>query len=299
MKRRQFTILSACLSLLLILGIPGVGQILVRAGESTLIGVGGDPDETDVEEMIRDRVRPAPFYMRIRFDEDFETLKEEDTRDWVGKKGDGTFVWNDEPIIEYFNELKEKYDTPMGVVSFTTHDGEEMEIESHNCGWHMNVDFSIENLKVAVEEGKHMMDPAWNSGLVYSSKNGVGSKYVEIDIEEQKVYLYEDDELVFDTDCVTGTQGYSDTTPGVFQVTGKASPSVLRDVDKNGNKYEQPVTYWIPFNGSQGMHDATWRGSFGGTIYQSWGSHGCVNLPLESAKKIYEEVYVYYPVIVY
>ena len=299
MRKRGLLIASAGLALLLAASMKGPVVIPAYAGEDTLIGVGSDPDETDVQTLIRGRERPAPFYMRIRFDDQFETLTEEDTKEWRTVKGDGIYTWNDEPITEYFNELKEKYDTPMGVVEFTTHDGEEMEIESQRCGWHMNVEFSITNLKSAVEEGKHMMDPAWNSGLVYSSKNGVGDKYVEIDIDEQKVYLYEDGELLFETDCVTGTMGYSDTTKGVFQVYGKASPSVLRDEDKNGNKYEQPVEYWIPFNGSQGMHDATWRGSFGGTIYQSWGSHGCVNLPLDAAKKIYEEVYVYYPVIVY
>ena len=53
------------------------------------------------------------------------------------------------------------------------------------------------------------------------------------------------------------------------------------------------------FNGSQGMHDAIWRAEFGGDIYKSWGSHGCVNLPLEAAEKIYKETYMYYPVIVY
>ncbi len=299
MRRHHNKIVTALFALSVAISICLPGSIQTYAGEDTLIGVGADPDETDAEILIRERLKPAPFYMRIRFDDSFETLREDDTQDWRSVKGDGSYVWNDEPITEYFNGLKEKYDTPMGVVAFTTHDGEELEIESQCCGWHMNVDFSIQNLKTAVESGKHMMDPAWNSGMTYSSKNGVGTKYVEVDIDSQKVYLYEDEELIIETDCVTGTMGYTDTEKGVFQVYGKSSPATLRDVDKNGNKYEQPVEYWIAFNGSQGMHDATWRGSFGGTIYQSWGSHGCVNLPLDAAKEIYEEVYVYYPVVVY
>ena len=39
------------------------------------------------------------------------------------------------------------------------------------------------------------------------------------------------------------------------------------------------VTYWMPFNGGIGFHDATWRGCFGGQIYIWSGSHGCVNMP--------------------
>ena len=98
---------------------------------------------------------------------------------------------------------------------------------------------------------------------------------------------------------MTGTRGVSETEKGVFQVIYKASPSTLNGTDSYGNKYEQEVNYWIDFNGSQGMHDATWRSQFGGNIYETNGSHGCVNLPLEAAEKIYKEVYTYYPVIVY
>ena len=113
------------------------------------------------------------------------------------------------------------------------------------------------------------------------------------------MYLFENGENTFTTDCVTGTAGYTDTKTGVFQVQGKSSPATLRDVDQNGNKYEQPVEYWIAFNGSQGMHDAVWRGDFGKDYYKTWGSHGCVNLPLASAERIYGAVSMYTPVIVY
>ena len=98
---------------------------------------------------------------------------------------------------------------------------------------------------------------------------------------------------------MTGTDGYTETRKGVFQVQGKSSPATLRDVDKNGDKYEQPVEYWIAFNGSQGLHDAIWRGDFGKDYYKTWGSNGCVNLPLDAAKRIYEAVDIYTPVIVY
>ena len=237
--------------------------------------------------------------MKIRFDDKYEKLTKEDTEDWRRLTPAGYYIWDHDRVSEYLETLKNKYDTELGVVSFTTHKGVKMMISSQNCGWHMNIEMSRINLEEGADKGETVVDPAWNSGCVYSSKNDVGDKYVEVSIEEQKVFLVEDGEIVFETDCVTGTDGYTETTRGVFQVQGKASPTTLKDKDKNGNSYEQPVEYWIAFNGSQGMHDASWRGEFGGEIYKSWGSHGCVNLPLESAKRIYEEVYLYYPVIVY
>ena len=62
-------------------------------------------------------------------------------------------------------------------------------------------------------------------------------------------------------------------------------------------EYESHVDYWMPFNGGIGFHDASWRSKFGGTIYQYSGSHGCINLPVDKAKLLYEKVYKGMPVL--
>ncbi|MBQ3773496.1 MAG: L,D-transpeptidase, partial [Pseudobutyrivibrio sp.] len=63
--------------------------------------------------------------------------------------------------------------------------------------------------------------------------------------------------------------------------------------------YESHVHFWMPFNMGEGLHDATWRNKFGGDIYKRSGSHGCVNLPLSAAEKIYDIVEAGWPVIVF
>ena len=55
----------------------------------------------------------------------------------------------------------------------------------------------------------------------------------------------------------------------------------------------------MPFNGGIGFHDATWRSKFGGTIFQTSGSHGCINLPSDQAKIIYETIDKGYPILLY
>ena len=288
---------KSILFLLLVISLIVSMMCVTARADDALAGFGAEPKPEDPNSW--EKSEPAPFSMKIRFDDKYEKLTKEDTEDWRRLTPAGYYIWDHDRVSEYLETLKNKYDTELGVVSFTTHKGVKMMISSQNCGWHMNIEMSRINLEEGADKGETVVDPAWNSGCVYSSKNDVGDKYVEVSIEEQKVFLVEDGEIVFETDCVTGTDGYTETTRGVFQVQGKASPTTLKDKDKNGNSYEQPVEYWIAFNGSQGMHDASWRGEFGGEIYKSWGSHGCVNLPLESAKRIYEEVYLYYPVIVY
>lgn len=65
-----------------------------------------------------------------------------------------------------------------------------------------------------------------------------------------------------------------------------------------GNSYQSFVNFWMPFNEGVGLHDASWRGSFGGDIYLYSGSHGCVNLPYSSAASLYEMVEIGTPVLV-
>ena len=66
-----------------------------------------------------------------------------------------------------------------------------------------------------------------------------------------------------------------------------------------GEDYATPVKYWMPFAGDVGMHDASWRKSFGGNIYKTNGSHGCINLPTSVAKTIYNTIEKGWRVLVY
>ena len=64
-------------------------------------------------------------------------------------------------------------------------------------------------------------------------------------------------------------------------------------------EYESFVSYWMPFNGGIGMHDATWRGSFGGSIYMYSGSHGCINMPPAKAAELYGMLPIGTPVVIH
>ena len=67
----------------------------------------------------------------------------------------------------------------------------------------------------------------------------------------------------------------------------------------SGPDYEAEVTYWMPFNGNEGIHDASWRYSFGRDIYKRNGTHGCVNVRLYLAKKIFDNIQEGTPIICY
>ena len=118
---------------------------------------------------------------------------------------------------------------------------------------------------------------------------GYGLTYVEVDIPNQHVTFYENARKVMESDCVTGLPTAARRThTGVFKIDYKQRNRILRGSQR---LYASFVNYWMPFDGGIGLHDATWRGSFGGSIYKSSGSHGCVNLPLSFAKRLYPRVY--------
>lgn len=119
--------------------------------------------------------------------------------------------------------------------------------------------------------------------------------FVLVDLSEQRAIFYKNGMRVLADNCVTGDakKGYH-TTVGIHQITFKDTNRTLK-----GSYGEAFVKYWMRFTaGGQGLHDAGWRRNFGSQIYISNGSHGCVNLPRETAATIFANSYVGMPVIV-
>lgn len=113
--------------------------------------------------------------------------------------------------------------------------------------------------------------------------NDLPDSYIEVDISDQNIKYHTNEEIILDSNIVTGMQNVSDTRIGMFEIYSKQTSRYL-----TGPGYRSYVDYWMPFDGGIGLHDASWRDEFGGEIYINSGSHGCVNLPFEIAKKIYD-----------
>ena len=124
--------------------------------------------------------------------------------------------------------------------------------------------------------------------------------YVELDLSRQRVWMYVNGKCILNTPCVTGNVagGYA-TPPGIYYLTYKTTNTTLEGYNSDGSKYASPVTFWMPFNGGIGFHDASWRSYFGGNIYMTNGSHGCVNLPYSAAKTLYNNINTSVPIILY
>ncbi len=233
------------------------------------------------------------------FGEHTEKVDAERVRGWLSYDDSGNVELDKDAIRAFVSDMAEKYDTADKPRTFRTHGGNEVTVSGGSYGWLMDQDATYDYLVDAIWAG--------NTGDTYAEfaqtavswyNSDLGDSYVEVDLGSQHVWLYIDGQEVVSTDCVSGlASDPSRKTPeGTYTLYYKESPSVLKG---ENNEYETKVTYWMPFNGGIGLHDASWRSSFGGNIYQSNGSHGCVNLPPAAAKAIYEQVYDGIPIICY
>ncbi len=215
---------------------------------------------------------------------------------WLGVDEEGNLILDEGGIRVFVDELAERYDTLGKPRIFKTTDSREVEIPAKKYGWQVDKEGEFQAIRASILAGEQVeREPLFSSRAVSLEGNDFGNTYVEIDLSNQKLYYYVDGQLTLTSDIVSGALwGGRRTPPGLYKVNYKAKNVVLRGPD-----YAAPVRYWMPFNGGIGMHDANWRSSFGGGIYKSGGSHGCINMPSSSAKALYDIINKDCPVICY
>lgn len=227
-----------------------------------------------------------------------EVLDSETISSWMTLDENNQPVFEREQVQAWVAELAAKYDTIGSWEPFRTSLGETVYVESRTYGWQLNQEQETENLYQILLAGESIERwPAYYESAVTRGENDIGDTYVEIDYTNQRMWFYKDGQLIVDTAVVTGSVANNTESPeGIFCLVGKSQDEILK-----GEDYETPVEYWMPFYGGVGIHDAdSWRGSsYGGTIYQYGGSHGCINTPTANAKKIYELIEVGTPIICY
>ena len=225
-----------------------------------------------------------------------EKLDKKQIREFLKVEGFSVSVI-EEKIEAYVQALASKYNTYADVRSFKTSSGDTIEIGGGDYGWIVDKPAEFEQIKADLEAGKPVnREPLYSQRPFVEGKDDIGTTYVEIDYTKQHMWYYEKGELVVESDIVTGNISRNNGSPdGVFKIVYKDSPAVLK-----GEDYESDVTYFMPFAYNVGIHDASWRnGKFGGDIYKTSGSHGCINAPLEVAQKIFETIKVGTPVIAF
>ena len=205
-------------------------------------------------------------------------------------------------VKAFVAELAEKRDTLGTDRLFKSTSRGEVMVYGGTYGYMINQSKEREKLTKNLKAMKNVSrKPVYSSEGWGWENNGFGSTYVEVDLSLQKLFYYQDGQMLMTCPFVSGniSQNYG-TATGAYQIVYMAQDVTL----KGGNKkdktyYESHVNYWMPFYADYGLHDADWRSEFGGTIYRTGGSHGCVNMPPASAAQLFSYVTSGTPVIVF
>ena len=226
---------------------------------------------------------------------------------WILKTSESISL-DEAAMREYIAQLSARYDTAYIMREFETSFGYTEYIDNNEYGYLIDQEAEYQQLCQDLQSGAEVKrDPIYSrEGYNRNGADDLMGNYVEVSIDSQYLWMYQNGNLVTETPVVTGqpvginpqTGAQEDwsTYKGSYPLAYKESPAVLSS-DIYG--YEVDVQYWMPFVLGQGLHDADWNGAFGGTIYQTAGSHGCVNLPSDHAAVIYNYIEEGYPIIIY
>lgn len=262
-------------------------------------GVYEDPKIFSDNKALTDECQSLNKYASAKitytFGDDVITVDGNYIKDWISYDGTTTTLDTDK-VNEFVNTLGRTYDTFGRDRTFTTSLGQTITVSGGDYGWWMDRNTTLSELVTAIESTSICdMTPVYFGTAAQYGSQDYGTSYVEVDLDHQHVYVYENGSLVIDTDCVSGKATNDRVTPtGTFGITYKE-----RDATLTGQNYSSDVKYWMPFYGNVGLHDASWRSSFGSDIYVTNGSHGCINLPPDAAAVIFEHVEKGEAVIVY
>ena len=224
--------------------------------------------------------------------------------DWIEIAEDGSFATDEDgnlklrenAIEEFIDALADEYDTVGISRQFKTTRGTIVTVEGGIYGNKIDRAAEVEYLTAAFHEKRQEVhEPVYAQKAWGQGRNDIGNTYIEVDMGEQMMYYYVDGVQQIATPIVTGnTSRKMDTPSGVNYVYLKQTDRILR-----GEGYASHVDFWMPVKGNIGIHDASWRSKYGGTIYQTNGSHGCINTPRDVMVQLYESTEVGTPVVMF
>jgi hypothetical protein len=107
-----------------------------------------------------------------------------------------------------------------------------------------------------------------------------GGRWIDVNLFEQTLVVYDQDRLVFATLIATGLDPFF-TKPGLFQIQRKLDSTPMSGTfaeDRSDYYYLEDVPWTMYYDHARALHGAYWR-----TAYGFPQSHGCVNLTTADA----------------
>lgn len=222
-----------------------------------------------------------------------ETISAERLFQWISLDAENNIVIDEDKVTSYLTELATKYSTKTKSRKFVSTKKGIVDVPPGIYGWTFLVNDEVNSLVADIRTKTNLQDrEPKHEGSGYGVD--IGKTYVEVDLTNQHMWFYKDGVVALETDVVTG-KPTTPTPPGAFYIWNREPNAILRGVD-----YETPVKYWMPIDwDGVGIHDSNWQSAYGGNLYLTVGSHGCINTPPGVMEKLFAIAPVGTPVLVF
>lgn len=218
--------------------------------------------------------------------------------DWLVYKDDKANLDN-EKVRDYVADLGKQYNTSKVSSKFQSTKRGEVDVPAGTWSWTIQTDAETEALAQAILAGENFTRSPIVQGSTSADQPLIGDTYIEVDLKNQHMWYYKDGKVALETDVVTGKPS-TPTPAGVFYIWDKQRDATLTGQNDDGSDYESPVDYWLPIDWTGvGIHDSPWQPAYGGDLWKTRGSHGCVNTPPKVMSELYKMVSEKTPVIIF
>lgn len=220
-------------------------------------------------------------------------IPKENITSWVSFDGQNVSV-DPNAVRDYVATLGQTYNTSQVNTSFKSTRRGDVSVPPGTYSWTIQVDSEADQLTKDILSGNGMNRTPITQGSATPDHSLVGGTYIEVDLQNQHMWYYKDGALQLETDIVSGKPS-TPTPTGVFYVWNRERNATLV-----GENYRTPVAYWMPIDWTGvGIHDSNWQPAYGGNLWQTAGSHGCVNTPPGVMAQLFEMTATGTPVIVF
>ena len=212
---------------------------------------------------------------------------------------DGKVSLDRELVYAYVTQLGVDYNTSSNPSTFQSTKRGEVSVPAGSLSWTIATDAETDELIANILAGESFSRSPIAQGSASSGSPLFGNTYIEIDLINQHMWYYKDGQVALETPVVTG-KPTTPTPAGVFYAWNKKLDETLRGTNDDGSKYAEPVDYWVPIDWTGvGIHDSDWQPAYGGDLWKTVGSHGCINTPPNVMKQLYGMIDVGVPVLVF
>ncbi|MGF3067005.1 L,D-transpeptidase family protein [Facklamia sp. P12950] len=257
--------------------------------------------DSKIEEFLEQIQDVVDTEITLEIDGNEEAIPKKEIEKWLHFDENNQIVFDENMIMEFLKTYNDKYSSYLNPRSFNSTLRGQVTVQPGTLGWSIDRQAEASQIVEDLQKGEDVRrDPVVVGSGYGSGGDDIGSTYVEVDLANQTMFIYINGQLFTQTPIVSGKDG-AETVPGAYAIWSKERDRYLEGYDwVNEKDYKVHVDYWMPFDTvGQGIHDTASRPAYGGDIYRSNGSMGCINTPPAVMQQVYNALEVGTPVIVF